>query len=109
MFHFSVVAKRLIPTFRAKKYITRFIYTYRPMKSLPLISPKQTRIGWIGTGVMGTSMCGHILNAGYNVTIYNRTASKTRPLIEKGAKLVNSPKFDIFRLSHKTLTDEEQT
>lgn len=62
------------------------------MKSLPLISPKQTRIGWIGTGVMGTSMCGHILNAGYNVTIYNRTASKTRPLIEKGAKLVNSPK-----------------
>jgi hypothetical protein len=30
------------------------------MKSLPVVSPKQTRVGWIGTGVMGTSMCGHM-------------------------------------------------
>ena len=31
------------------------------------ISPEKTRIGWIGTGVMGRSMCGHLLDAGYTV------------------------------------------
>jgi 3-hydroxyisobutyrate dehydrogenase len=35
-----------------------------------------TRLGWIGTGVMGLSMCGHLLSKGYGVTIYNRTKSK---------------------------------
>jgi 3-hydroxyisobutyrate dehydrogenase len=33
-------------------------------------------IGWIGTGVMGLSMCKHILNAGYKLRIYNRTLAK---------------------------------
>ena len=31
------------------------------------ISPEKTRIGWIGTGVMGRSMCGHLIEAGYKV------------------------------------------
>lgn len=33
-------------------------------------------IGWIGTGVMGNSMCSHLLKAGYPLNIYNRTKSK---------------------------------
>ena len=33
------------------------------------ISPKTTRIGWIGTGVMGKSMCEHLINAGYACTV----------------------------------------
>ena len=33
------------------------------------ISPKTTRIGWIGTGVMGKSMCEHLINAGYTCTV----------------------------------------
>lgn len=33
-------------------------------------------IGWIGTGVMGLSMCKHILKAGHNLHIYNRTINK---------------------------------
>jgi 3-hydroxyisobutyrate dehydrogenase len=28
-------------------------------------TPQETRVGWIGTGVMGASMCGHVLAAGY--------------------------------------------
>ncbi|MDG2206350.1 MAG: NAD(P)-dependent oxidoreductase [Pirellulales bacterium] len=48
------------------------------------ISP-QTRIGWIGLGVMGCSMCGHLRAAGYSVTAHTRTASKAKPLIEQGA------------------------
>lgn len=50
------------------------------------------RIGWIGTGVMGLSMAGHLQNAGYSLTVYNRTASKCQPLVDKGAKLAASPK-----------------
>ncbi len=36
------------------------------------VSPDSTRIGWIGTGVMGRSMCGHLLDAGYEVTIKDK-------------------------------------
>jgi 3-hydroxyisobutyrate dehydrogenase len=54
-------------------------------------APGKTRIGWIGTGVMGRSMCGHLIAAGYPATVFNRTADKARPLVEKGAKLAASP------------------
>ena len=50
------------------------------------------RIGWIGTGVMGASMCGHLLDAGYPVTVFNRSPEKTRSLTERGAKLAVSPR-----------------
>jgi 3-hydroxyisobutyrate dehydrogenase len=55
-------------------------------------APGKTRIGWIGTGVMGTSMCGHLLAAGYQATVYNRSRSKLQPLIEKGASVAGSPR-----------------
>ena len=42
-------------------------------------------IGWIGTGVMGKSMCSHLLNAGFKLNISNRTQSKAEELISKGA------------------------
>jgi 3-hydroxyisobutyrate dehydrogenase len=54
-------------------------------------APAKTRIGWIGTGVMGSSMCGHLIAAGYRATVFNRTAEKAKPLVEKGAKLADSP------------------
>lgn len=53
------------------------------------VSP-ETRIGWIGTGVMGLSMCGHVLDAGYRVTVFNRTRQKTQPLIDRGATWASS-------------------
>lgn len=49
------------------------------------------RIGWIGTGIMGLAMAGHILDAGYPLTVYNRTKSKCAPLLEKGAVWADSP------------------
>eukprot|EP00850_Spirogloea_muscicola_P021308 SM000244S08543 [mRNA] locus=s244:108712:111350:+ [translate_table: standard] len=58
---------------------------------LTAIKPGLTRIGWIGTGVMGQAMCGHLQAAGYDLTIFNRTARKAETLREKGAKLVDSP------------------
>lgn len=56
------------------------------------ISPENTRVGWIGTGVMGRSMCGHLMDAGYRATVFNRTQSKTDDLVAKGARLAGSPK-----------------
>jgi len=52
----------------------------------------QTRVGWIGTGVMGASMCGHLLDAGYAVTLFSRTRSKAEPLTARGAVWADSPR-----------------
>jgi 3-hydroxyisobutyrate dehydrogenase len=50
-----------------------------------------TRIGWIGTGVMGLSMCGHLLDAGYPVAVYSRTRSRAEPLLARGATWADTP------------------
>lgn len=60
--------------------------------SLPPLSPATTRVGWIGTGVMGRSMAGHLISAGYALTVFNRNPSKAQPLLEMGAKLAGSPR-----------------
>lgn len=49
------------------------------------------RVGWIGTGVMGASMAGHLLRAGHRLTAFNRTREKLRPLLEAGAVEAESP------------------
>ena len=54
--------------------------------------PGKTRIGWIGTGVMGRWMCQHAMAKGYAATVYNRSADKAQPLVDLGAKLAASPK-----------------
>jgi 3-hydroxyisobutyrate dehydrogenase len=55
-------------------------------------SPEKSRIGWIGTGVMGSSMCGHLIAKGYSATVFNRTRDRARPLLDRGAKWADSPK-----------------
>ncbi|MEZ6067729.1 MAG: NAD(P)-dependent oxidoreductase [Planctomycetaceae bacterium] len=60
--------------------------------SVPNIVPGTTRIGWIGTGVMGQSMCGHLLAKGFSATVYSRTKEKAQGLIDKGATWAASPK-----------------
>jgi 3-hydroxyisobutyrate dehydrogenase len=56
------------------------------------IEPGTTRVGWIGTGVMGRWMCQHIMNKGFKATIYNRTRDKAQPLIDAGAAFADSPR-----------------
>lgn len=51
----------------------------------------RTTVGFIGTGVMGASMAGHLIDAGFDVRVYSRTMSKTAPLVERGAKAAASP------------------
>ncbi|MBY0120897.1 NAD(P)-dependent oxidoreductase [Bacillus sp. S/N-304-OC-R1] len=54
---------------------------------------ENTVIGFIGTGVMGKSMAGHLLNAGYPVIVYSRTKSKAEDLLEMGAEWADTPKL----------------
>ncbi|MHC4179993.1 MAG: NAD(P)-dependent oxidoreductase [Planctomycetota bacterium] len=56
------------------------------------VVPGQTRIGWIGTGVMGGSMCGHLIDAGFSATVYNRTKGKADKLLAAGASWADGPK-----------------
>lgn len=57
-----------------------------------IVQPGKTHIGWIGTGVMGTSMCGHLLRAGFSATVFNRTRAKADSLLAAGAAWANGPK-----------------
>ena len=57
-----------------------------------VVHPSHTPIGWIGTGVMGASMCGHLLQAGYPVTLYTRTKAKAQILLSRGAAWADSPR-----------------
>src|SRR5436305_8309064 len=60
--------------------------------STPKAEPGKTRVGWVGTGVMGRWMCQHLMNKGYAATVYNRTKEKAAPLLEAGAAWADTPK-----------------
>lgn len=57
-----------------------------------LLTVENTVIGFIGIGVMGKSMAGHFLNAGYPLVVYSRTKEKATDLLKVGAQWVDSPK-----------------
>ena len=49
------------------------------------------RVAWIGVGVMGRHMVGHLMKGGHTASVYSRTASKCAPLVDAGARLATSP------------------
>ncbi|MFN8709019.1 MAG: NAD(P)-dependent oxidoreductase [Planctomyces sp.] len=59
---------------------------------IPTIVPGVTRIGWIGTGVMGSSMCAHLIQAGFPATVYSRSKQKADALLQKGAAWADTPR-----------------
>ncbi|CAK9144942.1 unnamed protein product [Ilex paraguariensis] len=67
------------------------------------ITPSQTSIGWIGIGVMGSAMASRLLSAGYTLTVYARTTSKTLSLQSQGAHIANSP-AELAKLSDVVFT-----
>jgi 3-hydroxyisobutyrate dehydrogenase len=56
-----------------------------------IVEPGRTRIGWIGTGVMGSAMAGHLLAGGYALAVFNRTRARAAALLERGATWADSP------------------
>ena len=51
------------------------------------------KIGIIGIGILGNAVALHLLDSGYNVTVYNRTKEKTIEVEKKGAHVASSPKM----------------
>lgn len=49
------------------------------------------KIGFIGTGVMGAAIAGHLMDAGHELTVYNRTKSKADTLVAAGASWADTP------------------
>jgi 3-hydroxyisobutyrate dehydrogenase len=60
--------------------------------SLVTPTPERTSVGWIGTGVMGSSMCGHLLSKGYETTVTTRSKERAEPLLASGAKWADTPR-----------------
>lgn len=50
-----------------------------------------TRVAFIGLGIMGQSMAGHLLEAGYPLSVYNRSTDKMTALVARGARACASP------------------
>ena len=57
----------------------------------PVATPGTTRLGWIGTGIMGSSMCRHLIDKGFTTTIWSRTRSKAEALLAAGATWADGP------------------
>ena len=49
---------------------------------------RDLQLGWLGTGRMGSALAGRLLDAGNRMLVWNRTAAKTAPLVERGATAV---------------------
>ncbi len=58
----------------------------------PQVEAATTRIGWVGTGVMGASMCGHLLDSGFSLTVSTRTRHKAEALLARGAHWADTPR-----------------
>jgi 3-hydroxyisobutyrate dehydrogenase len=63
----------------------------REQVPLPSVTTS-TRVGWVGTGVMGASMCGHILARGNPIVVNSRTRTKADRLLAAGADWADTPK-----------------
>jgi 3-hydroxyisobutyrate dehydrogenase len=61
------------------------------------------KIGIAGLGAMGSNIAAHLIDRGHTLTVWNRTAGKTKPLGERGAEVVNSP-ADVARRSDTIIT-----
>ena len=55
------------------------------------VRPGVTRLGWVGTGVMGQSMVGRLRDAGFDILLTTRSRSKAEPLLERGCRWADSP------------------
>lgn len=62
-----------------------------PSEPTASANPPAERVAWIGTGIMGGSMAGHLLAAGHEVVVHSRTRAKAEALLARGARWADSP------------------
>jgi 3-hydroxyisobutyrate dehydrogenase len=80
------------PTLQIDETILAQITMPESTATVAPVSPSTHRIGWIGSGVMGASMCENLMRAGFAATIFSRTKSKTDMLLSAGAQWAGSPR-----------------
>lgn len=68
-----------------------------------MLDQKNAVIGFIGTGVMGKSMAGHLLKAGFPLVVYTRSRQKAEMLLEQGAQWASTPK-DVVNKANVVIT-----
>ena len=56
-----------------------------------MLITRNSKVAFIGTGIMGAPIAGHIMDAGYDVTVHNRTKAKAEVLLARGAHWADSP------------------
>ena len=64
---------------------------------------KKERVGFVGLGTMGQFMAGNLVKAGFDVTVWNRTSERARPLVDLGATHADTP-ADVARASDIVVT-----
>jgi hypothetical protein len=69
------------------------------MSAMSLALAGKARIGWVGAGVMGRHMCGHLVAKGLKATVFSRTIAKAEPLRLLGATLADSVAEVFMRMS----------
>src|SRR5215467_5295379 len=72
--------------------ISRFGFPRRGDMALSKVEPGKTRVGWVGTGVMGRWMCHHLMAKGFPATVYTRSRDKAKVLLDAGAAWADTPK-----------------
>jgi 3-hydroxyisobutyrate dehydrogenase len=55
------------------------------------MTDSKPQLGYIGLGIMGLPMASNLMDEGYSLSVWNRTAEKASPLVERGAVLADSP------------------
>jgi 3-hydroxyisobutyrate dehydrogenase len=72
--------------------LTKFCHLKSFERKMDVLTPENTVIGFIGIGVMGKSMAGHLQKAGFPLVVYTRTKEKAADLLNQGAEWADSPK-----------------
>lgn len=73
------------------------------MSDCQFAKPGETKLGWIGTGVMGASLARHLMEAGFQLTLFSRTKEKAADLLAQGAGWAESP-LEVARASDVVFT-----
>src|SRR5205807_1141076 len=74
-----------------------------PCRTMNAAEPGKTKVGFVGLGLMGLPMARNILKAGYQLTVWNRTAAKAALLVADGAEQADGP-ADVARRSDVVVT-----
>ncbi len=82
-----------LPSSKAAFVCCDYVFLFLRASSRPARYSSAMKIAFIGAGIMGLPMAGHLLSAGHDLTVHSRTKARTEPLLARGAAWADSPKL----------------